>query len=304
MKLTRISDKPILEPRKDHDWEQGAVFNCGAVYENGLYHMIYRATNMGSHASFGKYINNLGYAVSKDLMNWHRLDQPILKNDVPQEKRGPEDPRIVKIEDTFYMTYTGFGDRFPGDYRICMATSKDLVHWDRKGVLLDEENKNSAFFPRRFGDEYLLLHRRKPDIWIASTKDMNKYYDHEKIMTTLPEHEWESIRIGIAGPPVHHPDGWLLFYHAVDSKNRYRLGVALLDKENPRKLLARHKKPVIEPELDWEKEGYVPDVIFSCATIERDDRYMVIYAGADKAIGAAYMKKTDLKFDKEDWIEQ
>ena len=304
MKLKRISKKPILEVNKDHDWEKGAVFNSGAVYENGLYHMLYRATDIGSHASYGEYINTLGYAVSKDLKTWHRLEEPVLKNDVPQEKRGPEDPRIVKIDGTFYMTYTGFGDRFSGDYRICLATSKDLVNWERQAVVLDEENKNSAFFPQKFGDEYLLLHRRQPDIWIASTKNMKDFYNHTKIMTTLPEHEWESVRIGIAGPPVDHPRGWLLFYHAVDSNNRYRLGVALLDKKNPRKVLARHKKPVIEPELEWEKEGYVPDVIFSCATIERESRYEVIYAGADKAIGAAYINKENVKFDDEDWLTE
>lgn len=304
MKLTRISKNPIFEANPEHEWESAAVFNSAAVYENGLYHMIYRATDIGSHANFGEYINSFGYAVSKDLKEWHRLEKPIMINDVPQEKRGPEDPRIVKIGDTFYMTYTGFGGRFPGDYRICMATSRDLVNWNREGVLLDEENKNSAFFPETFGDEYLLLHRRQPDIWISSTKDMKNYYDHTRIMTTIPDHEWESVRIGIAGPPVGHPEGWLLFYHAVDSDNRYRLGVALLAKENPRKILARHRKPVIEPTMDWEKEGWVPDVIFSCATIEKKERYEIIYGGADRAIGAAYLNKEDLKFEEQDWLQE
>ena len=302
MKLTRISNKPIFTANPPNEWEAAAVFNCAAVYENGLYHMVYRATDIGGHKQYGRYVSSLGYAVSKDLREWHRLNEPILKNDVPQERRGPEDPRIVKIDASFYMTYTGFGDRFPGDYRICLATSKDLVNWHRRGALLDEENKNSAFFPVKFGDEYLLLHRRKPDIWISSTRDMQSYYDHTKIMATRPEHEWESVRIGIAGPPVDHPEGWLLFYHAVDSDNNYRLGVSLLDKDNPRKVLARHNKPVIEPELSWEKEGWVPNVIFSCATIDRKDRYEIIYGGADKAIGAAYIKKKDIKFEKGDWL--
>jgi predicted GH43/DUF377 family glycosyl hydrolase len=147
MKLTRISNEPIFKPVHENEWERSAVFNCAAVHENGLFHMIYRATDIGGHERYGEYINMLGYAVSKDLKTWHRLDEPILKNDVPQELRGPEDPRIVKIDDTFHMTYTGFGNRFSGDYRICHATSKDLVNWKRHGVLLDEGNKNSAFFP-------------------------------------------------------------------------------------------------------------------------------------------------------------
>ncbi|MFP4547581.1 MAG: glycosidase, partial [Fidelibacterota bacterium] len=279
-----------------------AVFNSAAVYEKGLFHMVYRATDIGGHERYGEYINCLGYAVSKDLKTWHRLNEPILKNDVPQELRGPEDPRIVKIDDTFHMTYTGFGNRFPGDYRICHATSKDLVNWTRHGVLLDEENKNSAFFPEKIKGEYLLLHRRHPDIWIGSTKDFKNFDNHTKIMSPIKNDEWQSVRIGIAGPPVKHPKGWLLIYHAVDSINAYRLGAALLDYDNPRKVLARHSTPIIEPELDWEIKGYIPNVIFSCATIEHEDKYYIIYAGADTVISAAYIHKSEVVFDKNDWL--
>lgn len=301
IKLTRISQEPILKPEPKHSWEQAAVFNAGAVYEKGLYHMIYRATNIGGHEKYGDYINNFGYAVSKDLFNWHRLSEPVMKNNVAQELRGPEDPRIVKIGDTFYMTYVGFANRFPGDYRICLATSEDLVHWQRHGVLLDEENKNSSLFPEKIKGEYLLLHRRHPDIWIASSLDLKNFTNHTRIMTTIND-DWQCTRIGIAGPPVRHPQGWLLFYHVVDKMNTYRLGVALLDYENPRRIIARHSRPVIEPELPWEINGFVPNVIFSCATVENDDKYVVIYAGADTVIGAAYVKKTDVDFEKKDWL--
>ena len=302
MKLTRISNKPILKPNKSHNWEKSAVFNCGMVYDNGLFHMIYRATDIGGDEKYGKYINNLGYAVSKDLKEWHRLEKPIFENDVPQELRGQEDPRIVKIDDTFHMTYTGLGDRFQDDYRICHAKSKDLINWERQGVLLDEPNKDASFFPQKINGEYLLLHRRHPDIWISSTKDMKIFYNHSIIMKTIHEHEWESERIGIAGPPVKHPKGWLLFYHAVDSINAYRLGVALLDYKNPHKVLARQSYPVIEPELDWEINGFVPNVIFSCATVDHDDKYYVVYSGADTLIGVAFIKKEDVIFDKKDWL--
>jgi predicted GH43/DUF377 family glycosyl hydrolase len=302
MKLTRISEKPIFEPVIRNDWEKAAVFNCTGVYENGLFHMIYRATNIGGHKRYGEYINSLGYAVSKDLLNWHRYSKPILRNDVDQEIRGPEDPRVVKIEDKYFMTYTGFAGRFPGDYRICLATSDDLVNWKRHGVVLDEENKNAAFFPAKLNGEYFLLHRRKPDIWLCSSKDLKNYDNHKKIMSPIAESSWQNRRIGIAGPPVQHSDGWLLFYHAVDKKNHYRLGVALLDIDDPGKVLARQSTPVLEPELNWEINGYVPNVVFSCATLDHEDRYVVIYAGADTVIGAAYIKKKDIIFNKKDWL--
>jgi predicted GH43/DUF377 family glycosyl hydrolase len=301
MKLTRLSKEPILRPNENHEWEKAAVFNAAAVCEKGLFHMIYRATNIGSHQKYGNYVNNFGYAVSKDLIEWHRLSQPILRNDIPGELRGPEDPRIVKIGDRFYMTYVGFSGHYNGDYRICMATSEDLINWKRNGVLLDEENKDSSLFPEKINNEYLLLHRRFPDIWISSSKDLKKFYNHTKIMTPIPD-SWQCDRIGIAGPPVRHPEGWLLFYHAVDKNYIYRLGVALLDYKNPRRVLARQSEPVIEPELEWEINGFVPNVIFSCATIDLEDKYVVIYAGADTVIGAAFINKSDVTFNRKNWL--
>ncbi len=263
--------------------------------------MIYRATNIGGHKSFGDYVNNLGYAWSENIVDWQRLPKPILKNDVPQELRGPEDPRIVKLDGCFFMTYTGFGGRYHYDYRICLALSDDCKHWERQGVVLDEKNKNAAFFPQKFGNQYLLLHRRGVDIWIAGTQDFKIYTNHTAIMSPIPG-GWEARKIGIAGPPVPHAKGWLLIYHAVDDKRQYRLGAALLDPDNPRRVLARHSQPIIESKEEWERRGPVPNVIFSCATIDRDDRYDIIYAGADSMIGAAYILKSDVVFEKKDWL--
>lgn len=297
MKLIRMSEKPVLEPVKDHPWEKAAVFNAAMVHENGLFHMIYRATDIGGHDKYGRYINTFGYAVSKDLLTWHRHGKPILSNDVPQELRGPEDPRIVKIENTYYMTYTGFGDRRPEDYRICMATSTDLVNWKRHGVLLDEPNKNAALFSKKINGRYCLLHRRQPDIWLAYSDDLKTWDDHTKIITTRPD-SWDDVRIGIAGPPVQIDEGWLLFYHGVDSTNCYRLGVVLLDRDKPEKVLARQNVPIIEPELSWEIDGFIPNVIFSCATVLHEDRVYCCYGGADTVIGMAYIDLKDIKFDK------
>ena len=180
MKLIRLSNEPILKPNKNHEWEKSAVFNAAAVYEKGLFHMIYRATDIGGNEKSGQYINRLGYAVSKDLLNWHRLSEPVLNNSVPQELRGPEDPRIVKIGNTFYMTYVGFAGPSLRDHKICLATSEDLVNWKSLGILLDEENKDASIFPKKINGEYFLLHRRKPDVWISSSKDLKSFYNHKK----------------------------------------------------------------------------------------------------------------------------
>lgn len=295
MKLTRLTKEPILIPVEENPWEKAAVFNAAAVYHNGLFHMIYRATDIGGHERFGRYINTLGYATSTDLINWNRNDNPVLSNDVPQELRGPEDPRIVQIGDTFYMTYTGFGDRFRDDYRICLATSKDLIHWDRKGVVLDEPNKNASLFPEKINGRYCMFHRRHPDIWICYSDDLVHWEDHQKIMSPVPG-TWNKTRVGIAGPPVLIDDGWFLIFHGVDEKNHYRLGAALLDAKNPANVLARQDDPIIEPELDWEINGFIPNVIFSCATVLKDDKVYCIYAGADTVIGVAYIDLQDVVF--------
>ncbi|GAG99091.1 unnamed protein product [marine sediment metagenome] len=96
IKLRRLSDQPILLPKKEHLWEATAVFNCAAIYDKGLVHMIYRAADIAPNGKEGPYINRLGYAVSKDGIHFNRLEQPILSNNVEQEARGPEDPRVVK----------------------------------------------------------------------------------------------------------------------------------------------------------------------------------------------------------------
>ncbi|MGF7396359.1 glycosidase [Thermoanaerobacterium thermosaccharolyticum] len=296
IKLKRLSDKPILEPIKEHEWERGAVFNCSAIYDNGLFHLIYRATDIGPHVKYGKYISRLGYAVSKDGINFMRLDKPVLSNDVEQELRGCEDPRIVKIEDTYYMMYTGFGDRTDDDYRICLATSKNLISWERKGVVFDEPNKDATLFPEKINGNYVMFHRRYPDIWIAYSRDLKTWFGYKSIIKPI-KGTWESSKVGVAGPPIRTKDGWFLIYHAVDDNNVYRLGAALLDINDPSIVLARQKEPILEPELEWERNGFISNVVFSCGNAVKGDDIYVYYGGADTVIGVAYINMNDIKFE-------
>jgi len=296
IELRRLSDQPILLPKKEHPWEAEAVFNCAAIYDNGLVHMIYRATDIAPNGKEGPYINRLGYAVSKDGIHFNRLEQPILSNDTEQEARGPEDPRIVKIAGTFYMMYTGYGGRFPEDFRICLATSKNLIDWERQGIVLDEPNKDASLFPEKIKGKYVMFHRREPDIWIAYSDDLKTWYDHKIIMKPITDSDWEYNKVGIAGPPIKTEQGWFLIYHGTSNEKGYCLGAALLDLDDPSKVLARQAEPILEPELDWEINGYIPKVVFSCGQVEIGDRIMVYYGGADTVIGVAGIDKKDIKF--------
>ena len=296
IRLERLTNTPILEPKPHHQWEKAAVFNTAAVSDNGLIHLIYRATDITSNGKQGKYINSLGYAVSTDGIHFNRLENPILSNDVPQELRGPEDPRIVKIGSTFYMMYTGYGGRFDGDYRISLATSQNLIQWERQGVMLDEPNKDASLLPEKVNGRYMLFHRRAPDIWIAFSDDLKIWSDHQRIMSRLPESSWESDKIGLGGPPLKTDQGWLLIYHGVSGDPRqYSLGIALLDLDDPTRVTARQAAPILIPELDWEINGYVPNVVFSCGQVVLGNDLYVYYGGADQVIGAAAMSMSDIK---------
>jgi len=296
IKLKRYSDKPIFSPKLENKWEAASVFNAAAIYDNGLIHMIYRATDISSGGQEGPYINSLGYAVSKDGIHFNRLEQPILTNDVTQELRGPEDPRIVKMGETFYMLYTGYGGRFDDDYRICLATSMNLIDWQRHGVMLDEPNKDASLFPEKINGKYVMFHRRPPDIWIAYSDDLKTWENHTVVMRYLPDSDWEDGKIGISGPPIKTPEGWFLIYHGVSKDHVYRQGAALLDLDDPTKVLARQSETILEPELDWELYGHVNNVIFSCGQVVLGDEVYVYYAGADNAIGLATMKLGEISF--------
>lgn len=296
IKLARVFEHPILEPVLDHAWEAAAVFNTAAIFHDNRYHLVYRATDIDAGGKEGPFISRLGHAISTDGLHFERAEHPLLTGEGEQELRGLEDPRIVKIEDTFYMMYTGYRGNSPVDYRICLASSHDLINWKRHGIVLDEPNKDASLFPEKINGRFCMFHRRGLDIWIAYSDDLKNWVDHTRIMKPDPDNEWESKKIGIAGPPIRTDEGWLLIYHGVSQSRIYTLGIALLDHSDPSQVISRQKEPILEPELNWEKEGCVPNVVFSCGQIETEDGLLVYYGGADSVIGVAGIKKENLKF--------
>ncbi|HID61670.1 MAG TPA: glycosidase [Anaerolineae bacterium] len=277
MRLQRYAGNPVLEPRREHPWEARAVFNCAVVHHNGLFHMLYRAVAMDL-------ISTIGYAVSSDGFDWLRLDRPVLEPASESDTKGVEDPRITRLGDTFYMVYVAYSEQ---GMRISLAASSNLIAWERLGVILpDEDNKNAVLFPEKIGGRYYLLHRRLPDIWVACSDDLLHWTDHRVIMRTRPG-TWEALKIGAAGPPIKTDQGWLFIYHGFGEDKVYRLGVALLDLNDPTVVLKRQKEPILEPEEAWELHGDVPDVVFSCGQVMTNEVLYVYYGGADRVIGVA-----------------
>jgi predicted GH43/DUF377 family glycosyl hydrolase len=291
MKLIRYKNNPILTPKKERKWESFAVYNCGVFYDGKIVHMLYRAVGEDR-------VSRLGYAFSKDGINFNRYPKPVLEP-YPSLKylkgtkwgcRGIEDPRITFLENKFYVTFIYTSPKWQGA-RACLATTKDFKKFKKMGEIIPEiDDRNVVLFSEKIKGKYVIYHRILPSIWIAYSDNLKKWYGHKIIMTPR-KNEWDCFKIGAAGPPIKTEKGWLLFYHGVDEKGIYRLGVALFDLEDPTKLIARQKEPILEPQTYEELWGQVPNVIFSCGVIEKDEKYWLYYGAADTVICLATVEK-------------
>ncbi|MBI5291855.1 MAG: glycosidase [Chloroflexi bacterium] len=285
MKLQRHPANPILLPDPASDWETYNVFNPAVSYHNGLFHMHYRAQGLD-------WISRIGYAVSEDGIRWNRLRRPVLEPANESEARGVEDPRVTELEGGFYMAYTAYASSPIGSFNITpmFARSRNLISWERIGPLVrGEDNKDHALFPRRIHGRYVSLHRRPPRVWLAESDDLVAWSEAlmRPVFGPREDNRWDCKRVGGNGVPIETPHGWLVFYHAYDQQHVYRLGVCLLDLDDPGRVLHRPLEPIFEPEELWELRGDVPNVVFSCANIVVNGRVYVYYGAADHVIGLA-----------------
>ena len=289
MRLRRYEGNPILKPKPENAWESENVFNTAAVYDHGLFHLLYRA--MGKDG-----ISRIGYAVSTDGFNFFRFDKPVFTPKRILEPKGCEDPRIVKIENRYYMTYTAYSEM---GMRIGLASTDNFINWQRHRLERAEmNNKNAALFPEKINGKYVLLHRpmdKEPmGIWIAYSDNLTEWHGHREIMAPRGEGGWESGKIGAGAPPIRTEKGWLLIYHSVDEDEVYRLGAAILCLDDPSKLLYRYPEPILEPETYYELRGEVPRVVFTCGACEVKDKYYVYYGGADRVVCVATVDKEEI----------
>lgn len=278
MQLVRHPESPLMYPNPLHQWEAMNVFNCAVTQHNGLFHMLYRAQGVD-------FVSRIGYAVSADGFEWNRLENPVLSPHMGlDDYRGVEDPRVTPLDDRFYMTYTAYG---ASDFFPMIAVSDNLITWQDIGPLERARNKDHVLFPEKINGRYAILHRRPASIWIGYSHDLKTWTDHQVIMNPRPDNDWDSKSIGGNGVPIKTEHGWLLFYHGYEANHIYRSSVALLDLDDPTKVINRPKSFIIEPKETWEIKGDVPNVIFSCTNLVVGDEIYFYYAGADRLIGLA-----------------
>ncbi len=308
--LERYRKNPIIIPNPSHEWESRATFNAGVQYLDKKVHILYRAMS-DSNTSV------LGYASSPDgFIIDERLPEPAYipredfeKKGVPGGNSGCEDPRLTKIGKTIYMLYTAYNGKETPRVALTSILATDFAkhNWNwEKPVLISPpgvDDKDAALFPKKINGKFAILHRLGVSIWIDFVDDLNfgdkspigKWLDG-KILMNPRQGERDSKKIGIAGPPIETEEGWLLIYHGVSKKsdNHYHLRAALLDPRDPTKVIVRTKDPILEVETSYEKFGIVPNVVFSNGSAVVNGKLFVYYGGADKVIGVATIKVSDL----------
>jgi len=292
----RASETPILSPQ-GKDWESAGTFNPAVVQHDGKIVMLYRAQD-------SKGISRLGYAESADGIHFNRRSEPVLSPEADYEKGGGvEDPRLVQFGDTYYLTYTGYNTR---DAQLCLATSTDLINWDRKGVILPAYTgnwntgwtKSGAIVPEKIDGKYWMYFLgttpdKNDQMGLAYSTDLIHWTEATK-SPVLPRRpgQFDSRVVEPGPPPIVTLRGIVLIYNGADDKLVCRTSVAVFDRNDPRKLLYRSDQPIFAPEKEWERVGQVSNVVFVVGMIKQGDRYLFYYGGADKYVGVAEAAKS------------
>ena len=307
IKLERFPGNPIIQPKPEHWWESKAVFNPAALYEDGKVHLVYRAMSEDNTSV-------LGYACSKDgFIFEERLDKPIYmpredfeKKRVPNGNSGCEDPRLTRLNNDLYMCYTAFDGKSEPHVALTSIAVSDFLakRWNWASPVLisppSAADKDAALFPKKIKGKYAILHRLDTSIWLDLVDSLSfeegRWIKGNIIMSPHQEQP-PAEKIGIAAPPIETKYGWLLLYHIVSQKGSHRyyyVSAALLDVDDPTHVIARRGTPLFEPEVPYEKEGQVAEVVFPCGAVAINDRLFVYYGGADTVIGVATIKLSEL----------
>ncbi|MGL4331146.1 MAG: glycoside hydrolase family 130 protein, partial [Clostridium sp.] len=261
------------------------IFNSAIVpYEDGFIGIL-RADHKNGKPQ-------LHLARSKDALNWEIEDEVIHWKDEDGNDYQPNysyDPRLVKIEDTYYVIWCAdFGGASLG-----LGMTKDFKEFTRLENPFIPFNRNGVLFPRKINDKYMLLSRPSDsghtpfgDIFLSESPDLVHWGRHRRVMAKGGSGWWQATKIGGGAIPIETSEGWLLFYHGVSGTCNgfvYSMGAAILDINNPSKVLYRTRDYLLTPEKEYETTGFVPNVAFPCATVHdaSTGRIAVYYGAAD-----------------------
>ena len=331
--MIKVTKHGVILKKTDLSFENDSVLNPGIYQEGNTLHMLYRAVRNGNYST-------IGYCkLEGPLTVVTRDNTPLMIPYSEDASKGIEDPRIVKIDGVYYITYTAYnGINALG----ALATSTDLKTFERGGIivpritfdefkLLAECNnlvnakyfrhvrhfevnegiylwdKDVLFFPRRIGGKLAFFHRIRPGIQLVMVNSLDEltkeYWDqyflhfNEHIVMDPIGVNHESSYIGAGAPPIETELGWLIIYHGVYDTSEgyiYSTAAALLDINDPTKVIARLVDPLFVPEFDYELNGVVNNVVFPTGTALFDDTLYIYYGAADKCIACASVSLKEL----------
>ncbi|MBE8720299.1 glycoside hydrolase family 130 protein [Sphingobacterium pedocola] len=200
------------------------------------------------------------------------------------EKRGIEDARFVRFIDekgrvTYYATYTAY-DGFTILPKL--LSTKDFIHFKVLPINGKIANKGAALFPRKINGRYAMLCRVDGENNYVAFSDNINNWQQDITLLTGPEYPWEFIQLGNCGSPIETDKGWLLLTHSVGPMREYTISAILLDLEDPTKIIGKLKEPLLYPNAE-EREGYVPNVVYSCGQIVHNGHLIIPYAMSDYA---------------------
>lgn len=300
--IKRAPDNPIITPRSGLSWEGKGTFNPAAIDLDGTVHLLYRAQGNDDVSTFGYAASRNGQTIDE------RLPEPVYvpRKDFEQKKRpgnsGCEDPRLTRIGERLYMTYTAFDGELP---RVAVSSIRvaDFLarrwQWSEPILITPSSiaEKDTCIMPGQFGGTYLILHRVHESVCadFVTSLDFTKERIKQCIEVLSPRRGmWDGGKVGIAAPPLRVPKGWLLLYHGVSGGRTYRVGAALLDAENPTVVTARTSTPILTPEEEYEQRGVTPNVVFPCGAVLRGGTLYLYYGAADATVAVATIKLASL----------
>jgi predicted GH43/DUF377 family glycosyl hydrolase len=236
-------------------------------------------------------ISHLRLAKSRDGINIDFITKvPTIFTERPYEEFGIEDARITFINDKFYITYVGVSRH---GIVTALASTKDFASFERHGIILPTENKDVVIFPEKIGDNYVAFHRPlsanpfgPPEMWLTYSPDLIHWGQHRCIGIGSGS-DWDSLKVGAGTPPIKTEEGWLEIYHGsykaheTDMVGVYCAGAALFDLDEPHKLIAKAKEPILIPELEYERQGFLGSIIFPTGIVVQEDDLLIYYGAAD-----------------------
>lgn len=304
-KFERFEGNPIIAPDTNVTWMAYATYSPAAIYLAGKIHLLFRAQGYDKVSTFGYAVSTDGYHIEE------MLGEPVY---VPREKfeqqtisgwnSGCEDPRITKIGSTLYVTYTAYDGTNPPRVALTSISEEDFLSrkWNWTTPMLISppgvDDKDACVVKKAKGEGYVAFHRLGNAMWMDLLNDLEfpdvKFLSGEVIAQARVD-MWDNVKIGIAAPPISTPHGWLLLYHAVSNPGfAYKMGAMLLDEKDPKKILARSSQPLLEPEMLYETQGQVANVVFGCGAVLVDETVFLYYGGGDSVVCVATIPLSNL----------